>query len=267
MKLKFWKMSAAGNDFIFIYQNEKFSSNFKRKLAIKLCERKISIGADGIIFVKKIDKNSLKVEYLNSDGTKAFCGNGTRCAALWFYLNIKKLKTINLYTIKGILKAEIKNKNRILLQMPEIKQIDLNCKGKFPKWVKEIHFIDTGTRHSVIPLKEIEKLDIISMGREIRYNPYFLPKGTNVNFIRFKKNDVYIRTYEKGVEDETLSCGTGITAAGIISAILYNKKSPIRIISKNGDKFYLWFKIENKKIKEVFLEGPAQMVFSGEIEI
>jgi len=264
MKIKFWKMSAAGNDFIFI---KDFKIKGKNKLAIKLCNRRLSIGADGLVFIKKLNDSSIKLEYFNSDGSKAFCGNASRSAAMWFYREIKNNKIINLHTIKGILKAEIIDNKNVKIQMPVINSIKLYCKDNFPSWVKEIHFIDSGVPHAIIPVKDIEKMDIISKGQEIRYHKFFSPNGTNVDFISKIKNMIYIRTYERGVENETLSCGTGITAVGIISGIIYNKKSPITIISRSKEKFKVWFKKKLDKIYDIYIQGPAEIIFKGEIEI
>ena len=268
MKIKFYKMSGAGNDFVLLCGKQISDSKLK-KIAVKLCARGISIGADGLLYLTKISKDTVKVRYFNSDGSEAFCGNGSRCSAWWAYLNgIVKKKKFNLETEQGVLKAEIVAKEKIKIEMPVVDGVNLNYRGTYPAIVKKLHFLNTGVPHAIVPLKNLKNLDIDSLGRLIRRNKAFGKEGTNVDFVCLKGERIFIRTYERGVEAETLACGTGVTASAIAMAKSKDLKSPINCITKNGEKFKVWFDHNDQtQVSGIYLQGPAKQVFKGEIEI
>lgn len=266
MKLKFYKMSSAGNDFILI---PECSTGALHQLAKKLCARRLSIGADGLLLLKRKSDKILKVRYYNSDGSEAFCANGSRCAA-WFAYS-KKIISENsfyLYTIKGILPVKISGHEKVILKMPDVNSISFNFTGKYPAGIKQVHFLNTGVPHAVVPVKDINKLNVESLGKAIRFNKCFGKEGANVDFTCLKKGIIHLRTYERGVEAETLACGTGSVASAIALGILHKLKQPVRCVTKGGETFRVWFKADDKNsVKEVYLEGPARIIFEGEIDI
>ncbi|PIS47514.1 MAG: diaminopimelate epimerase [Elusimicrobia bacterium CG08_land_8_20_14_0_20_51_18] len=267
MRIKFWKMSGAGNDFVLLY-GLKASPAKKASLAAALCRRGKAVGADGLLLVNKLGRGSVRMEYFNSDGSGAFCGNGARCSALWAWENgLASGKKLSLLTAKGILPAEIKGADRVRIKMPDVKEVKLDLKGNFPSWARKVHFLDTGVPHAVVPVKGLDSFDVFSRGRELRNHKFFGKAGTNVNFITLKKGVIRVRTYERGVEDETLACGTGITASAIAAGLLGKLKKPVKAVSRSGEKFSVWFEKKGPGAGNVFIEGPAETVFKGEIDI
>lgn len=264
MKIKFWKMSGAGNDFILL-GGFRASPRKKSALASVLCGRGTSIGADGLLVVSG-QGGSVKMEYFNSDGSRAFCGNGARCSVLWAWENgLLSGKKAFLRTDKGILPAEIKGKSSVRIKMPPVREIRLNFRGKFPAWAREVHFLDTGVPHAVVPVKGLDSFDVVAKGRELRFHKAFGKGGTNVNFTELKDGKLHVRTYERGVENETLACGTGITASAAAAVLLRKMKSPATAVSRSGKKFRIWF--DGGRTGEVYIEGPARTVFKGEIDL
>lgn len=257
--MKFWKISAAGNDFVLLYDIEKNKKYFKKKSPI-LCDRHYGIGADGVLVINKI-KSEFYLDYYNSDGTSAFCGNGTRSAGFWLYKNINKKNIFYLNTVAGRLLIKIIG-DKTYVQMPKpgfIKEVSV---GKIKKKMK---FVRVGTNHLVIESKKIELIDAVKEGRALRYHPLFKPEGTNVDFVEILnlKNGVLkakIRTYEKGVEDETYSCSSGITSAFYALRDKYKQNKAI-FFTKRNEKFEIFF-----DSGEVFLSGPVKIVFRGNYE-
>lgn len=260
-------MSGAGNDFALLFGKKYAKLNFK-KLAVKLCSRKTSIGADGLLYAVKTSKDIIRMRYFNSDGSEAFCGNGARCCAWWARVNgIINEKKFKIETVKGVLKAEIIAKEKVKIEMPDVDRVNLNYCGTYPSVVKKLHFLNTGVPHAIIPVKNFKTLNINSLGSRIRHNKAFGKEGTNVNFICLKSGRIFIRTYERGVEAETLACGTGVTAGAIaMSALRRDIKPPVICITKNGEKFKVWFDCKNQeRISNIYLQGPAKQIFKGEI--
>lgn len=266
LKIEFYKMSGAGNDFVLLFGKKYAKLNLK-KLALKLCARKTSIGADGLLYAEKISKDIIKMRYFNRDGSEAFCGNGARCCAWWASFNgIINKKKFKIETVKGALKAEIIAKEKVKVEMPDVDKVNLNYRGIYPSAVKKLHFLHTGAPHAVVPVRNLETLDINFLGNKIRHNKVFGKEGTNVDFICLKGGRIFIRTYERGVEAETLACGTGITAGAIAMAALMDIKPPVICLAKNGEKFKVWFDRGNKeRISNIYLQGPAKQIFKGEM--
>ncbi|MDR1928561.1 MAG: diaminopimelate epimerase [Endomicrobium sp.] len=270
MKINFSKVVATGNDFILIDNRKNIikKDNYA-ELASKLCARKYSIGADGLIFIEKSIYKDFKMKYLNCDGSyAAMCGNGGRSVAKFMYA----LKAVNykmeFETDAGTINAEIFEKNIVKLNLYKPKNIKQNIKLKFETHEINVDFIDTGVPHIVIFVDDIEKIDILKYGKKIRYHKIFAPLGVNVNFVKIVKDNILmIRTYERGVEDETLACGTGVIAVGIISYIKGYTKLPTSIITRSGEKLYVSFEYKNSEIFNVILEGPAFIAFKGMVEI
>lgn len=266
MKLPFSKYEGTGNDFIIIDNRDKIFDEKNFLTIQKLCNRRFGIGADGLLLLNLSEKYNYNMEYFNADGKiGSMCGNGGRCLAAF----AKRFGIINtgaiFDAIDGIHYARIekfdeKNFNAIVtLKMSNVKDIETG---------NDFYYLNTGSPHYVKFVNDPDKVDVISEGKKIRYNDRFRETGTNVNFISFKNEKIYIRTYERGVEDETLSCGTGAVASALAVAAkgLLNGKMKGSLITKGGN-LAVSFEKTKDGFENVFLEGPATFVFDGEIEI
>jgi diaminopimelate epimerase len=271
--IEFVKVEGAGNDFVLIDNREcKYRLPFHNVAKI-LCDRHRGIGADGILLIEKSKRADIKVRYLNSDGSEgAMCGNGGRCVAN-YALNKQNRKKISIEMLGHIYKAEYFGENIRLYMMNPSKPV-INIKFPIEKKVVVGSFIDTGAPHLVVFIqdlphgfgKKLESIDVKTLGRHLRNEKLFLPNGTNVNFIEARKNrNIYIRTYEKGVEDETLACGTGSIAAAIISALKYKWNPPIKVCPQSKSELIINFQKAGDRITDVFIEGKAKIVFYGKL--
>ncbi|MDR3048859.1 MAG: diaminopimelate epimerase [Elusimicrobiota bacterium] len=270
MKINFSKLTAAGNDFVLI-DNRKGLVEAKnyQKLAAKLCDRKYSIGADGLIFVEESKTCDFKMKYFNSDGSfAAMCGNGGRSIAKFAYEIGAAKNKMTFETDAGIISAEVTAPEIVKLQLYEPKNLRRDIKLNIEGRDFDIDFINTGVPHAVIFVDDIEKIDVFKCGKFLRFHKEFAPEGTNVDFVQVSKdNTILVRTYERGVEGETLACGTGIIASAIIAGLKNFVKSPIKIIARGGDKLSVSYQERDGKIKNVILEGPAVISFEGTVKI
>jgi diaminopimelate epimerase len=270
-KLNFAKLVASGNDFILLdSRNNKGGLNLK-EISRKLCDRKLGIGADGLLVLEKSKKANVKMRIFNPDGSEAeMCGNGARCAVYFITHKSGAGRRITVETKAGLLKAEAHQDN-IKVNMTEPKNIKLDSVIRINNHPLRINFINTGVPHAVILCDGLEKIDVHRLGRLIRYHKAFQPKGTNVDFIEPNGlNGIKIRTYERGVEQETLACGTGSVAAAIIYSLkLINagliKKDAIsvKVDTASGEILKVNFQIMNKKIGNVWLKGKANIICQG----
>ncbi len=279
-KIYFAKMSGAGNDFIVIDRNHNIEFELDPAEIKNLCHRRNGIGADGVITIYDSDKYDFVMEYYNADGsTGSLCGNGARCAIKFANdtnrLNTGKAKFISNgeYYLGDVISEELV---RFCLNPP--KQIKTNFKIKADNQLINSSFIDTGSPHVVIKIDDVlndiknissgyndlNEFPVFNLGREIRYNKDFSPSGTNVNFIKIEDDKIYIRTYERGVEDETLACGTGSVAAAYLSYLNYNLKPPIQLITRGGDELIVNFKFVENEVAGMSLTGPAKTIYKGE---
>lgn len=255
MKIHFYKYQGTGNDFIMVDNRKLVFPKSDTGLIRKLCDRRFGIGADGLILLEPSDKNDFTMVYFNADGKEgSMCGNGGRCIVAF----AKKLKLIENKTTfeatDGLHFAKIENE-LVNLQMTDIEDIE----------IYETHtFLNTGSPHHVNFCDDISNLNVAEMGSKIRYGTPYFEEGTNVNFAeQISKNSFKARTYERGVEDETLACGTGVTAVAIAANRL-NKTAEEKIyIEVLGGKLEVSFKKEGNRYKDVFLKGSAQFVFEG----
>lgn len=277
-KISFAKMSGAGNDFILIDKNIHHDLLLTKELIQKLCDRHNGIGADGLITVSSLKDYAFTMEYYNADGsTGSLCGNGARCA-IDFAAARSGLNGRVTFLSNGVeYSGEILNNGEIKFYFNSPGQLKLNFKVKAARQLINADFIDTGSPHVVIFIDEIAKdaskpgsryseineVPVYEIGREIRYLPEFA-HGTNVNFINIKENKLQIRTYERGVENETLSCGTGSAATAVISFLKGKLTPPVTLLTHGGDELIVNFKFEDKKIKELSLKGPVKTTFTGE---
>lgn len=256
MNLKFFKYQGTGNDFIMIDNRAKIFPKEKTDIFSQLSDRHFGIGADGIILIENDENFDFKMIYYNADGSQTFCGNGARCAVAF----AKRLKIINIKTnfiaVDGEHFAEINN-DIISLQMIDVKEI---------KVTKNSVFAYTGTQHHVELVDELNNYPVFENGKKIR-NSYQDP-GSNVNFVQQINDDTFrVRTYEKGVEDETLACGTGVTAVAIAMHKTNKTKSNSIFLPVEGGNLEVSFTEKNGIYQNVFLKGPAQFVFQGVISL
>ena len=266
-KINFWKMSGAGNDFVLITGGGLATAALKR-FAVKLCAPKLAIGADGLLYVNKAGVDAVSVRYFNSDGSEAFCGNGSRCAAWWASCEgLMKTWRFLLKSAAGELPVEIISEESVRMRMPDVQVVSLRHKGTWSKPVKAVHFLNTGVPHAVVPVANLEALDVEGLGRVLRGHKAFGPAGTNVNFVCLDNGSIRVRTYERGVEGETLACGTGITAAAVAIGLESGLKSPVTVIPRTGEKFKVWYTPKEAGAADIYVQGPAKIVFSGQIDI
>ena len=263
MKINFYKYQGTGNDFVIIDNRDgNFDSN-NVELVSFLCHRRMGIGADGLMLLENHpDANvDFTMRYYNSDGNEAsMCGNGGRCIAA-FAVHINAVKTPAKFyfeAVDGMHVAKYDN-GIVSLQMSDVAKIDNGTNH---------YFLDTGSPHYVAHQSNIDAIDLVSEGREIRYSEAFKPGGTNVNFVEEIASDhIKVRTYERGVEDETYSCGTGVVASAISTFVKNNECKEFNIDVKGG-KLQVWFDGDAKSgFKNIWLTGPATFVFKGSIEV
>jgi diaminopimelate epimerase len=280
-KLFFAKMSGAGNDFIVFDKIVNPDLILDSNAIKRLCDRRNGIGADGIITIGDSDSYDFMMEYYNSDGsTGSLCGNGARCA-IKFAESTKRVKQQKAKFIsngKSYI-GEVLNDSQVKVYFNEPQNLKYNFKVKAFGQLINASFVDTGSPHVVINTAEILKdpakrqvfyenindVPVYEIGKEVRNLPEFLPDGTNVNFYFIKDNQVYIRTYERGVEDETLACGTGNAATAIVINNLHKIAPPITLNTRGGDKLIIDFEKGNNIIRNLALTGPVKVVFTGEI--
>ena len=262
-KIKFTKMVASGNDFVVL--ELKTSDLSLSSLARDICERKFGVGADGLLVLGKSKVANVKMRIFNADGSEAeMCGNGARCVAYW--LNAKS-KTHgvrrDIETKAGIIKSITKD-DFIKINLTDPKGLKLDIPVEVGQRTLKVNFIDTGVPHVVIFVEGLDKIDVENLGRFIRYHKIFAPRGTNVNFIEvLNDNSIKIRTYERGVEGETLACGTGSTASALIFALKSKAGNKIRVYTKGKEILSVYFKRNKNTFVDVWLQGKARIVFKG----
>ncbi|MFH1645675.1 MAG: diaminopimelate epimerase [Candidatus Omnitrophota bacterium] len=265
--LKFSKMVATGNDFVVIDCYSEKQDLDLSKLAQEVCDRRLGIGADGLLVVEKSDIADLKMRIFNPDGSEPdMCGNGSRCFAL--YAKLKKLAkdTMTIETAAGLLSAEVSGV-LVKINMTDPKDLKTGLSIDLELGPVQLHYINTGVPHIIYFDDDIDAIDLQKTGSSIRYHEAFQPEGSNVDFVQVKsKHTVLMRTYERGVEAETHACGTGAVASGIISSIIKDCESPVKVDTKGG-VLTIYFDISDKEVTNVFLEGEAREVFTGEIQI
>lgn len=266
-KIPFTKMSGSGNDFIIIDNREKIVPEKNVKdFVVKICQRGVSVGADGVIFIEPSEKAHFQWHYFNSDGGEVeMCGNGSRCVARYAYLQGIGPENLKFETLAGIIRAEVKGK-QVKVQLPDPKDLSLHFSVSLQNKDWKASFINTGVPHTVYFVDDPKTIDIEALGRETRFHSRFQPMGTNVNFVKFEDpHHMKIRTYERGVEGETLACGTGAAASAMVSGALGRSESPVYLTTQGGEILKIFFNWDGKKFSEVFLEGDARIIYSGEM--
>ncbi|MCD4773603.1 MAG: diaminopimelate epimerase [Bacteroidales bacterium] len=261
MKIDFHKYEGAGNDFIII-DNRNSEFDISQKLISNLCNRKFGIGADGLILLYFHEKYDFEMKYFNTNGKEGtMCGNGGRCiVAFAKRIGIIKNKT-DFLTIDGKHSGEIiencNNTSIVKLLLNDVKNI---------KFHEGNYFINTGSPHYIKFVDDIINYNVISEGKKLRHKTNFDKNGTNVDFVEIKNKKLYVRTYERGVENETLSCGTGATASAIAASFRNSGNESFEIITKGGN-LKVSFKNNKNNFSNIWLEGPATFVFKGKIDL
>lgn len=268
--VKFVKMEGSGNDFVVMNSGTVKAIDLS-KLAKRACDRKYGIGADGLILLGASKKADVTMRIFNADGSEAeMCGNGARCAALYASEKRKK-KALLIETQAGLLSAKI-GKSAIALKMTKPFDLRRNLLLDVAGKAYTIDYVNTGVPHAIVEVDDVERVDVKVLGALIRRHDEFFPAGTNVDFVKVLGSDqLVLRTYERGVEDETLACGTGSVASAIITVLKARDKNKqldkdykIHVMTRSGEALYVYFKLKDDKILDVWLQGRARIVFKGE---
>jgi len=266
-RIPFFKMSGSGNDFIVIDNRDGVveEAGLSRFIA-GVCRRRLSAGADGLILVERSSRADFKWRYYNADGSRAeMCGNGARCVSRFAFLKDIAGASLAFEGDTGIVEAQVL-KDRVKVRMPQPSDLVLDETVETSNGTIRLSRLNTGVPHAVVPVADLEAVDVRSLGRELRYHPHFGPAGTNVNFIPSGAGDgIAVRTYERGVEDETLACGTGAVACALVTAARRNLPSPVRIFPRGGGQLTIHFEPSPSGFDAVFLEGDARVIYEGNL--
>src|SRR5246500_1671096 len=252
--LRFTKMNGAGNDFILI-DNRAGEIHLDCSQIALLCDRHRGVGADGVLLLEKASNNAdFRMRYFNADGGEAeMCGNGARCFARFVNKITGAHKRISFETPAGVIAAELVN-DLVTLQMTEPTDLRLNIDLLVGEENKIVHFINSGVPHVVIPVPRLDDVNVCKEGSAVRRHKMFSPKGANVNFIKkLGPKKIAVRTYERGVEDETLACATGVVASALIFATTENTKGPITVVARGGDELQVGFEKIDNRFRDVTL--------------
>ncbi len=284
-KIPFMKFSGAGNDFIVVDNRDRVLDPKKMTAFVSgVCRRHLSVGADGLIFVEKSRKYDFRWRFHNNDGGEAsFCGNGARCVARFAYLKKIAPKSMRFEGAAGIVEAEV-NGEQVTVHVPEPSDIRPNIRLAVPPYRRrrndipgeasvphegtmlEGHAINTGVPHFVYFVQDVATAEVIGIGRPIRWHEAFKPDGTNVNFTQVvDRHTIKIRTYERGVEDETLACGSGALATALLAALVHKVESPITVIPLSGMPLRVSFKQAGERFTNLTLTGEARAVYDGQM--
>lgn len=271
MTLRFTKMNGAGNDFV-LMDNREGKIRLTREQVVRLCHRQRGVGADGVLMVIPCASGNADWawEFYNSDGSSAeMCGNGARCFARYVQRLTGSEGLISFETGAGVVRSSFQGE-RVTVTLTEPADLQLDQTVQLTASQVNLHCLNTGVPHVVLFVEDADKAMVLEWGREIRFHSRFAPQGTNVNFVEVKKpGTIRVRTYERGVEGETLACGTGVTAAAILSAQVYHWAPPVQVQVQGGGSLEVNFaKADNATgVRDVRLTGPADFVFEGRIEL
>jgi diaminopimelate epimerase len=256
MKIAFHKYQGTGNDFILIDNRLGEYNSLSSTQIRQICDRRFGVGADGLMLLEEHDIQDFKMVYFNSDGSgSTMCGNGGRCIVAFAHkLGIIQNKT-SFEAIDGQHDASIDENGNVSLKMSDVSNIEIN---------EDHYYLNTGSPHYVQFVKDpIKNIDVFKQGRAIRYSERFATVGTNVNFVQLTNDGLFVRTYERGVENETYSCGTGVTASAISAAIETNTHEKAFNIETFGGKLRVMFNRNGNNFNNIYLNGPATFVFEG----
>ncbi|MCH7761600.1 diaminopimelate epimerase, partial [candidate division TA06 bacterium] len=266
--ISFTKMSGGGNDFILFDNRERVLKGDLKGFIREICQRRLSVGADGILLLEKDMELDFTMQYYNADGGEVdMCGNGARCIALFAYEKKIAPQEMRFRSKNDIHSARV-DQNRVKLQISKPRQIELEFSLKIQKKELTASSIHTGVPHVVLMVGDVGKTDVRELGSEIRNHPRFQPQGTNVDFVQVvNKRELQIRTFERGVEDETLACGTGCVAGTLVSHLTRGMTSPVLCHTRGGENLLIHYQLKDGLPSEVFLEGEVKIVFEGTLTL
>ncbi len=279
----FIKLCGAGNDFVLIDKKMNAGFDLSPEFIRNVCDRRYGIGADGLLVIGDSENTDFTMEYYNSDGSLgSLCGNGARCAIKYADFSSRLKNKTAVFSCRNVsYSGVVLDDELIRFNLNAPSKIKLNFKIKAFNQLINASFADTGSPHVVIHIgevlkdtksavsgySEISKFPTEELGREIRYHKDFAPGGTNVNFIYPDKDRIFIRTYERGVENETLACGTGSVASALIAYLNFDFKPPVKIITFGGEELVVNFNFKDGTFRDISLTGPAKITFHGELKI
>lgn len=258
-------MSGSGNDFILIDNREGIvDDRHLKQLIVGACRRKMSVGADGLLLVEKSPRADFKWRFYNSDGSRAeMCGNGARCVSRFAFITGIAGPKLSFETDVGLVTAEITDE-RVKIGMTDPTNLRENGTLLVEGTTFSYDFVNTGVPHVVIAARDIERIDVFKLGRAIRYHEAFSPAGTNVNFVETVGNGIIaVRTYERGVEDETLACGTGCVAASLMMHLKHHWPSPVTVNTRSNAVLRVFFSFADGAFTQIGLEGDARVIYHG----
>jgi len=258
-------MVASGNDFV-VVDNRRGVVKDALAFTRKVCQLHQGAGADGVLLFENSKKANFKMRIINLDGSEAAaCGNGFRCIALYAHEVLKYSSRMTFESGSGLIEAEVKEKNQIKVQLvkPRVFEKESVIEACKRKW--HYTFLDTGVPHVVIFVEDLGKVDVFEIGKAVRKHAHFQPFGTNVNFVEVKsRKEIAVRTFERGVENETLACGTGSTASAVVSVLKGYADAPVSVLTRSVEKLRIDMQRKGDEITKVFLEGKAEFVYKGE---
>ncbi len=265
--LDFFKMSGSGNDFILIDNRDgALAVGNITEFVRTVCERKVSVGADGLIIIESSQRADFRWRFFNADGSEVdMCGNGARCAARFAYIRGIAKKEMSFETAAGIIDAVVKGET-VKVRLTEPHGLKTNIPIMIDGKPIGVNFVNTGVPHVVLFVDGLDRYDVFNVGRKIRYHEEFQPEGTNANFMEvIDRHAIRVRTYERGVEDETLACGTGAVASALISSWQGLVESPVDVKVKSGETLKIYFRKTDHGFEDIYLEGKANVVYEGRI--
>ena len=268
LPIAFWKMNGAGNDFIVIdHRKPLIPVEQMAEFARLVCRRKFSVGADGLFLLEPSQVADFRWRFFNADGSEAeMCGNGARCVARFAYMNGLAAARMRFETLAGIIDASVADTQvTIRMPAPHSLQLDVEVEAAGQGWT--VHSVNTGVPHLVVFVDDLDRVDVDALGRTFRYHARFAPAGTNVNFVARDKERLAIRTYERGVEAETMACGTGATAAAVVAVARGLAASPVQLTTRGGVPLRVQFSGDGPAADHVLLRGPAHVVYRGELTV
>jgi diaminopimelate epimerase len=268
-------MSGTGNDFIIIDHRRQFLGGIDLPaFARAVCRRKFSVGADGLILIEKSETADFGWKFFNGDGSVAeMCGNGARCAARFAYENGIAPAAMRFDTLAGTIEASVSMTDhrtvKVRLTSPQNCVLDqqVSISGR----LRNMHSINTGVPHAIFIEQDLASIPVLDWGREVRYHKQFQPAGTNVNFVKILSDgSLLVRTYERGVEGETMACGTGAVASAIVAAQLGLVTPPVQVTTSGGEHLTIYFSsprndTDNNQVTEVYLEGSTHLIYEGQL--
>ena len=263
--IEFYKMSGSGNDFILIdNRHDELQVGDLIDFVRTLCARQGSVGADGLILIEQSTRADFRWRFFNADGSEVeMCGNGGRCAARFAFLKGIAPARMSFETVAGIIDAIVSGET-VKLRLTDPRHLELHYELRTETGPLTVSSINTGVPHVVHFVDDLEKFDVFGTGRLIRYHEHYQPAGTNANFVRvLDGHTIQVRTYERGVEAETLACGTGSVAAALVSAQKGLVASPVQVLVRSGERLKIYFEETAAGYGSVYLEGGAKVVYQG----